>query len=1247
MILRKSTLLTTLRIILFIGLTQHCIAQIDTLELTVSSGMGETGTQVCLDVTSKNFTNIESIQFNLSYNSTLVVPECPARYIHPLLLNNFFGIDIFNCLLKEDGYINFVWASDPTTIPDGEVLFTLCFDLIGNAGNVSPVYFNGLLLDLEICNVDQNGKTVCTDQMISNVGTIMIKSNTLTAFYNKCDADGVNNFMDAFITFYATGGTPPYSYNVNGGMYTGTIALDGERVTISNIPEMNYTIVFTDANNIMFSLGPINVSNNVALSYDTPKIKNATCSDRKNGYIKLPNVVGGISPYRYEWSNLISGTKFDSIGSLSTGVYYVTVTDFAGCIKKDTFELVLDTLRMNLQVIKDAPCTEIKKGEIRITASGGSPWQIGNPYEYSLNGNNWIRFTSPLNLSNIGAGNFTFNVRDTLLCDTNVKTFTMPIDRVIDMNFIKTDILCSGGSDGTVILTANPYSVDYTFLPLVGFPNLGTPKSDTFSITGLPKGNYAYRVIDADACKDTVFFSINEPNPILINEVVVNPGCTTNGSIALHPTGGTGTYMYNWNPIQPGNPDSIGNLTGGTFVVTVTDANSCTSTLSILLNDAGTLDITPELVKPISCAGKNDATIRVDILGSNGPFNISWKDSGGVVIGIAQTLLNIPPGTYTVEVTGSDGCSNIDSLTITEPAPIIFTTSVTNAICSEADGQAVVNVSGNPTGYLFEWTVKNNPVIIDSDNTLIAKAGEYTLTVINPAGCQKDTNIIITSPAPITFPVPDTRNVTCFGLSTGQGAILGGPPNLSYTWSSGTVAPFAINLPTGTNWVIATQGLCTSDTVFFTIGTYPLLTLDQTKTFALNPTCFGDSNGSLTVAATGGTGLGYTYNWNIGQFTPTVSNIGTGSYEVVISDSNNCEYKDTLTLTGPAKLEASVDNVRSVELDCNNQTEGKIALMTTGGNPGIKTYVWQNGVVADKETASGLSAGTYCATVSDNKGCKDTLCHDLMAPVSLKGELNSVAEPLCSGGTTCISVKYLTGGTGNKYTFQLNNGTRYPIDSCVSVFAGVYFINLIDSAGCTIDTIITITQPDQIDVDLGSDMEIQLGLPSPVINALIDSPVALDSLIWTPLTALNCLTSNCQTVELNPSESTTYLLTVTDINGCTGSDDITISVKNLRNVFFANIFSPNRDGNNDYFQPVIGPGVEEVQTFSIFDRWGNLVFEKSNYRPDPTGTDGWDGTFNGQRLDPAVFVYYTSVLFIDGKVIEYSGSVTLADKVRN
>ena len=2118
MILRKLTLHFICFFIAFFG-TISLHAQ-DTLKLDIQSKAGEKGTTVCIDVTAENFKSIESIQFNLSYNATLVVPQCPATNVHPGLKNNIFG-DLFNCGTKGAGYLNFVWASDPTTIADGQVLFTLCFDIIGEPGNVSPVSINGSILTLEVCR-EVAGRSVCIENLNTNTGTITIKSNSLLVFTNKCDADGVNNIENASLTFYATGGTAPYSYTINGAEFTGNGLLDGQRVTLSNIPQKTYEVIITDANNLKVTKSIV-ISNGQTLTYDKSK-KDPTCSDRPNGTIKISNKQGGFAPFTYEWSNLISGV--DSLKDLRVGKYTVTITDFNGCKKIDSFQLSRAALIMDVKIKNNAPCNQPGIfGNIEITASGGTPWTIGDPFRFILNSGLNFRFAPPY-LFSVRAGNFTVRVSDSLGCSTDIRSFTMPFDRALDMTAAVKDVTCKGAKDGSVTMTVSPYSTFNTFFPLAGSPDIGGlgTRADTLKLSGISPGNYAYRMIDFNNCRDTVRFNITEPDSLKLNPVVVQPQCDIFGSIKLKTSGGKGGYTYSWNPIQSGNTDSLTNLTGGTFKVTVSDFNRCKDSFSVTLNQQGTLNIVPKVVKDITCNGAKNGSLSVEINSGNGPFDIKWKDGSGAIISTFQTMLNVGSGTYTVQVTDKNNCSSfpltisitepapffltlsfsnaicnkgngqslanvvggnsgftfewqklgnptiidgdnllnapsgqyivsainvlgcrksdtitisepdsirfntiitqakcdtlgsitvnpsggsagyryawslasvdttnmiknlaggiytvtvtdaanctstltqtinqqakpdiapqakdiscfgskdgslsvnitssngpfsilwtdslgtnvgitqtvlnvgggkynikvtdknncpsvIKQVTVVEPSPLILVKNVTNAICFQQQGKAIVNVQGGNGGFLFEWRKEGNPAIIDRDSSINVTAGKYFITVQNANGCKKIDSITISEPLKISFPVPQTRNVTCIGFSNGQAVIFNSPSGLNYTWSTGIVAPFSLNFPAGPAWVVAkdnnncvsdtlffnigtpsgikldvaktivlnprcfgeangsvsvlatggtgsnynyswahgpsgssiagqkagkyyvtirdsincsvtdsislseppalsvsvdnsmtvnpncnninggkigimtsggnpglktikwqsgvivdngvaiglnagiycttvsdvlgcqavfcdtlvqplksvttnialdktiscnglkdaslsvtitgnnvpsntlwsdanginigsnpiiqnlgpgkyyvliieqnsegcrkldsitvqdppivtlpaapqtrnvscfglstgqatvigavpgliytwssgtkgmfaadlnagqnwlfatnanncksdttffnigtpsgislnaantivsnprcfgeangsvsitamggtgskynyswahgpsgsfianlkagkyyvtirdslncaltdsislaepsaltasgdnsmtvnpncnnlkggkigimssggnpglktikwqtgviadngvaiglnsgiycatisdvlgcqavfcdtldqqlnivntnltvnktiscnglkdanlsvsvttgngvpfntlwsntnginigsnpviqglgagkyyvliieqnslgcrkldsitlqdppkvtfptpstrnvtcfglstgqatiigatpgltftwssgTKGMfaadlnagpnwvfannsntCKSDTTFFNIGTFPLLSIDDAKTLVTNPTCFGSTNGSATITAKGGTGLSYIYSWANGTTGTSLNNIGAGQYIVTINDSNNCQQTDTVTITQPGNLVASVDNNKTIELDCKNTNVGKIGIITTGGNPGVKTITWQSGLTVENGVATGLKQGNYCATVSDNFGCKDTFCYSLASPPKIRGEINNPAPPLCNGGTTCISVKSITGGTGNKYTFQINNGKRFPIDSCVTVTAGQYFVAIIDSTGCSTDTLITINQPIPIAVDLGPDVEIQLGQKSTLLKVTINSPSNIDSIQWTPTTGLTCLSPDCITLEANPTESTTYLISVTDANGCRGSDEVTISVKNVRNVYFSNIFSPNRDGVNDYFQAVTGAGVEEILSFSIFDRWGNQVYEKSAYIPDPAGSDGWDGTFNGKRLDPGVFVYFARAKFIDGKVIDYSGSVTLADKVRN
>jgi gliding motility-associated-like protein len=1217
----------------------------DTLELNIQSKTAEKGSKICLDVTVRNFKDIESFQFNLSYNATLIVPECPITYIHPLIRNNIFG-DITNCATKQNGYLNLVWAGDPAIIPDNEVIFTLCFDLIGNPGNQSVIYFNGLLLQIEVCK-SVNGKVTCLNHINSNTGTIKIVSNTLNVIPNKCDTDGTNS--NGSLTFYASGGTAPFTYTINTNEFSGAIPIVGQRINLTNLPKKRYNISVTDALGVRKDTFVI-ISDNIPITY-RKVATDPTCSTFNNGKISLENMDGGIKPYQIEWSNYVSGIGLSSISGLESGRYYVTVTDADGCSKFDSTTLKTIPIVFNHRVSRDASCKQrdVKDGSIELTVSGGVPWLNGHPYEYEVNSEGWKRFTPPFNVPDLKAGDYTIRVRDSLLCSTATFTGTIGAEKVLELKADKTDISCRGRKDGSAILSVSPTSSFYTYYSMPSFPDsLSNTTIDSLRLRNLPAGNYSYYVVDQRKCKDTVSFTISEPDSLKIVTTIEQPGCNTSGSIQITPSGGNAGYHYKWSPVAQ-DTNKISNLSGGIYTVTVSDARNCTINANFSLNSAGSLRIT-ETYKSVSCAGKNDGSASVDVQfdGQIKMFDVIWRDANNVVLPPkTNTINNLKPGTYSFEVVAADGCRSVKkAFTITEPPKLSITADLKHAQCFGQNGSATIHVPGNPNSLIYEWKAAGNPAIIDNDSILNAKAGIYTFTV-KQGTCSVDTTITINEPSKITFPIPETRNVSCFGMANGQAAIISPPTGLTFTWSTGTVAQFAVNFKAGPAWVVATNNSnnCVSDTTYFEVGTLPKLSVDRARSIIENPKCFGDSNGSIQIVPVGGSNTGFKYLWNDGATTATISNLKIGMYKVTIQDDKNCSLIDSVELKEPAKLEAVIDQSKTVELDCKNQIGGKIGLTTTGGNPGLKRITWQSGLVTDNGVAIGLLPGTYCATVTDNLGCKDTFCHTLISPPLLRGSVKNPAPPVCNGGTTCIGIQSVSGGTGNKYTFQINNGRRFPIDTCITVTAGQYFVSMIDSAGCSIDTIITINQPPPIEVNLGNNLNIQLGQPSEIIKVSVSTSL-IDSVTWTPKTGIICSDDDCLAVVASPSETTTYTVIVTDLKGCKGSDQITVAVKNVRNVYFANAFTPNLDGKNDHFQAVIGPGVEKIVSFIIFDRWGNKVFEKYDYVPDPAGTDGWDGKFNNQKLNSGVFSYFAKARFIDGKEVDYSGSVTLIDNGR-
>jgi gliding motility-associated-like protein len=1241
MIFEKSTFFKILIIVLigFEGFSQP------TLKFNIGSGKGFKGDTICVDVRVQDFVDISSMQFNISYNGTLVKPITPIDFSKSDLAPNIDNSN-FNLTTKDNGYLKFVWDHSPSiTMPDGALLFTICFELIGDPGNISPVYINSLALDVEICTEDMSGHRECVNYVNSEIGTVEILSKNFEAFVNRCDADVNNPGLGGSVSFYAAGGMAPYTYTINPGGYTGTLTKDGERKQIPNLPMGNYTLMVTDA------LGR-NATKTFVVSSNLPieiaeTLKDPTCFNKRNGRIEIA-AKGGLGPYKYEWSNYVSNTDINK--DLLPGIYTLTVTDFNGCEVIRNYTLKADTIKFDIAVVDSTGCQEVKTGVVNIfNVQGGKPFLNGG-YQYVINNTgNPVKFISPANAGKIGGGQVKVVVLDSLGCRVE-RELVMPVKKPFKFNFLELkDVSCHGLKDGSVMIHPIPDG-KYNYNPdpkMINTGNLG----GSFIATDLEGGSYTISARNSDGCSQSITFDVKDPDPISLNDVVIQPNCNDKGSITLNPTGGTGSFVYSWSTGN-GNVSHIDEIIkGGTFIVTVTDANNCSTTKSFLINDYGTLSITVQS-KSVSCQGKSDGSATVDIISNSGQipmFQVIWKDASGKEISKGTTSIgNLPPGNYFVEVIDENKCSSGNRpFTINDAPELTIVTNISNPVCFGESGTITASVNGSVSGYTFEWEDKASGQIIDSSNVLTSKAGTYILKVRSQSGCENTQEIDLTQPAKLEFGTPDLRKVRCFGNNDGQAAILNGPTNYTYTWSSGAVGQFATDLIAGPGWVIAKLAGCTSDTVRFIIDTNPKLEIDNSKTVIVNPSCFGDTNGSISIEAVGGTGIGYKYKWENGGQSPLLNGIGAGSYTVTISDNNNCEQTSTLTLSQPDLLEVFLDNVKSATLDCNNTDKGRLVLGTKGGNTGVKKIQWQSGVETEGSAAINLKPGTYCATVTDNQGCSATFCHTLTAPVPLRGKLRTPAQPTCYGGSTCISVESITGGTGNAYTFQINNGKRYPIDSCATVYAGQYFISLIDSTGCSIDTTIVINQPNPLKVELGDDKDIQLGLPTPQILPFINATAGIKNVVWTPNDHISCLNSDCTNVEMTPPVTTTYVLTVTDNNGCTGSDDITIRVREVRNVYFANAFTPNNDGYNDYFQAVTGIGVERIVAFAIYDRWGNQVFIKENYVPDPAGTDGWDGTFLGRKLNPGVYVYYAKALFIDGKEIEYSGSVTLVDSARN
>ena len=272
-------------------------------------------------------------------------------------------------------------------------------------------------------------------------------------------------------------------------------------------------------------------------------------------------------------------------------------------------------------------------------------------------------------------------------------------------------------------------------------------------------------------------------------------------------------------------------------------------------------------------------------------------------------------------------------------------------------------------------------------------------------------------------------------------------------------------------------------------------------------------------------------------------------------------------------------------------------------------------------------------------GCRDTLEIEVTAlgnPITgLEYVLN---QPDCYGFDNGeILVGNVSGGDG-PYLFSLDD-----LDLATHTYygylgAGAYVLVAEDINGCRWEEDIEVVYPAPIEVDLGDDQTINYGDVVDLEASILTAGVVIDSVFWLQEVFNDC--SSCLTASASPEFTTDYEVWVQDASGCIGRDIVRVTVNEELGLYVPNTFSPNGDGLNDIFIPYSDASVAVIRDLQIFDRWGDLVFRNTNFQTGDL-TQGWDGTFDGESMQPAVFTWIMRVQLLNGKEEFVKGTIAL------
>lgn len=550
------------------------------------------------------------------------------------------------------------------------------------------------------------------------------------------------------------------------------------------------------------------------------------------------------------------------------------------------------------------------------------------------------------------------------------------------------------------------------------------------SITGINNTN-TYSIT---ACAGALIqFNIFSNDP----DAGQNITMTWNGGIAgatFNTTGGPlPTGNFSWIPAQ-----ADISTTPWCFTVTVSD-DACpyagSQTFAFCVTVTG---FNVGVTTTATNCGASNGTASALATGGTGPYSFNWQPSGGN----NANANGLSAGTYTVYVTDAAGCaSNAVAVVLPGPANTNINATYTNVNCFGGTEDIYLNVNGGQQPYAYQWS--NNST---SANLIGVPAGTYSVLVTTASGCTNTATYTITQPASALSALGSVlNNVNCATGNNGQAtvAVSGGTAPYNYSWNSTPAQnnATATTLTAGNYNVVVTDanGCTTTQSVLITEPTAVSGLISSSDI-----TCYGGSNGSVSIAVNGGVGP-YNISWNSNPVQTGLNaiNLTAGNIMATITDANGCVSTSSITLTQPPALNATMTGWTSVT--CNGGNDGTATVLSSGGTAPY-TYNWNTLPAQNTPNAANMIAGAFTVTVTDANGCATIGTVTITEPTPVVVTV-SPGDTICPNQAFAVAA-FGSGGSGS-YTYSwspnLGNGNAYTVYASTPT---TWTVSAVDANGC-------------------------------------------------------------------------------------------------------------------------------------------------------------------------------------------------------
>ena len=762
----------------------------------------------------------------------------------------------------------------------------------------------------------------------------------------------------------------------------------------------------------------------------------------------------------YLWSN---GATTQSINATQSGNYTVQVTNASGCIYTSTATTVTVNPLPVVTITPSGPTSFCQGGNVTLSATSGTSYL-------------WNNGATSQNITVSTTGNYTVTVTNANNCSSSSPVSTVTVNALPSVSITPSGptTFCQGSS---VSLSASN-----------GTGYLWSTGATTQAINVTQAGNYQVTVTNANNCSSSTPVTVVNVNSLPTSTIFAS-GPTTfcqGGSVSLSASPGT---AYLWS-----NGATSQNVTvnqSGNYVVTVTNANNCTSASAITavtVNSLPTATITPSGPTTF-CQGGN-----VTLTSSAGT---SYLWSNGAT---TQAITASSSGNYTVTVTNANSCSSASLATAIVVNPLPSVTITPSGPTTFCQGGSVTLTASSGSSYLWSTGATTQSITAST-------SGNYSVTVTNANNCSSTSAItaVTVNPLPTATITPSGPTTFC----QGGNVVLTASSGSSYLWSNGATSQTITVTQAGNYSVTVTNASGCSSTSLVTavfVNTLPTASITPS-----GPTTFCQGS-SVTLTAS----LGSSYQWSDGSTSQSISVSQSGNFFVTVTNANNCSSSSAVTAVVANALPAATISASGSTTFCQG---GNVILSASAGS----SYLWSNGATTQSITVT--QAGNYTVQVTNAANCSSssTAAGVIVNPLPTATITASGPTTFCQGGSVT-----LTSSSGSTYFWNTGATTQ----SITVTQGGSYSVVITNASGCS-----SASAPTSVVVSSQQAASITASGPTTFCqggNVTLNASSG-SSYLWSNGTTSQSITVN---------QAGNYSVTVTNANGCSTTSGVTSVVVN-------------------------------------------------------------------------------------------------------